>query len=105
MKIKRSNVVFVKRKSKRRKSKTMKLLLVPIQHSDIPKDRLFECHYCSKELTWNLVTVDHKIPLCTGGGNGPDNIVPSCHDCNNKKGNLPYEEFIKSIKISKIKKF
>jgi hypothetical protein len=30
--------------------------------------------------------VDHVIPLCRGGGNELDNLVPACQICNRKKG-------------------
>ena len=68
------------------------------------------CHYCGKIITqmatrnqkWqkkSIVTVDHKDPAC-GVADKTDstNFVPCCKKCNQRKGSLPYEEFIKKFK-------
>lgn len=68
------------------------------------------CHYCKapnlllqepnkkKRNYWNLATVDHKIPLVEE----PDffdesNLLVCCNKCNNQKGSMSYEEFIKTL--------
>lgn len=49
------------------------------------------CYYCGTRLKRGH-HVDHVIPLCLGGGNGPGNIVLSCPTCNLSKGaRLPHE--------------
>lgn len=49
-----------------------------------------KCYYCGCKLT--RYHVDHIIPLIRGGSNGPDNLVITCHTCNEKKGSkLPHE--------------
>ncbi len=54
------------------------------------------CHYCGVRLRpkdkWVL---DHKIPLAKGGTSTEDNFLLSCFDCNSKKRNMDYDEFIK----------
>jgi len=45
------------------------------------------CSYCGKELTMADVTQDHVIPRSKGGPTSWNNIVCSCTECNNKKGN------------------
>jgi len=40
------------------------------------------CHWCAGDLTLETLTADHVLPLSRGGGDGPDNVVPSCARCN-----------------------
>lgn len=46
----------------------------------------FKCQYCSDLVTIKNVTMDHVIPQSKGGRTTWENLVASCHDCNNKKG-------------------
>lgn len=40
------------------------------------------CAYCKGPAeTW-----DHAVPLCLGGPNRVDNLNPTCHPCNRRKG-------------------
>lgn len=45
------------------------------------------CAFCLKQT--NKLTRDHLIPRSKGGLTVPENIVPTCEDCNQKKGNKP----------------
>lgn len=50
------------------------------------------CAYCNRETTLDgdtalKATRDHIWPLSRGGGEGIDNIVLACRDCNSRKGN------------------
>jgi 5-methylcytosine-specific restriction endonuclease McrA len=36
---------------------------------------------------------DHRIPLCRGGSNTIDNIIPACRRCNRRKWRTTEEEF------------
>lgn len=47
----------------------------------------YTCLYCDEQLIRNEATLDHVIPLSKGGKTNFENIVTSCHDCNNRKGN------------------
>ena len=50
-----------------------------------------KCVYCGKK---NIpLEIEHIIPKSRGGTNRIDNLTISCHDCNQKKGNLTAEEF------------
>jgi hypothetical protein len=52
------------------------------------------CHYCGKT-DWHEVgcdRIDNSLP------HTPENVVPCCHDCNNKKARYEYDEFIEKIK-------
>lgn len=44
------------------------------------------CWYCGFPFPMKI-HADHVVPLSKGGGNGPDNIVASCPDCNLSKAN------------------
>lgn len=35
------------------------------------------------------LTKDHLVPRSRGGTTTPENIVPACEECNQKKANLP----------------
>lgn len=52
-----------------------------------------KCFYCDKEVS--TFEVEHMIPKAKGGSNRIDNLTLSCHNCNQKKGTLTAEEFIK----------
>ena len=48
------------------------------------------CAYCGGRS--GRMTIDHVIPLCQGGSNGPHNLVPACGSCNSRKGGRTPEE-------------
>ena len=50
------------------------------------------CWYCGVALDPAAFDVDHVIPVAHGG-NGLDNLVPSCPPCNRGKGNRSVEVF------------
>lgn len=54
-----------------------------------------KCFYCDKAVS--NFEVEHMIPKAKGGSNRIDNLTLSCHNCNQKKGTLTAEEFIKKI--------
>lgn len=48
----------------------------------------YRCVACKKpETMFDVLTVDHKIPLTKGGTNDAGNIQPMCLQCNSSKGN------------------
>jgi hypothetical protein len=51
------------------------------------------CHYCDLPLTLKTSTKDHLVPLCRGGSNLIDNLVPACLACNQAKGTMTEEEY------------
>lgn len=48
------------------------------------------CAYCG--IASDRLQQEHIIPLTQGGGYTPDNIVPACPECNQRKGNRTPEE-------------
>lgn len=71
---------------------------LPTKDSSIKPARYFiwnltggKCFYCDVPVLIYNFTIDHVVPA-SKGGKGRENKVPSCHRCNNKKGNrLPTE--------------
>ena len=51
------------------------------------------CHWCKQPISDGVVT-DHLIPVSRGGRNTIDNIVPSCHSCNQSKHAALPDEFL-----------
>lgn len=56
------------------------------------------CRYCgrdgSRDLTaYMLLEPDHFIPKKKGGSPDPDNVITSCHICNNMKGQQVFATF------------
>ena len=43
----------------------------------------YRCAYCGKQCA---LTVDHVIPISKGGKHSPNNVVPACIGCNDRKG-------------------
>jgi len=56
------------------------------------------CYYCGENLSFGTFHMDHIIPKNKGGTSDINNIVPSCSDCNLRKGDLTINEFRKKIK-------
>lgn len=60
-----------------------------------------KCVYCGAEGV--KLEKDHVIPKAKGGTNRISNLVVACRDCNEKKGKLSLEEFLKG-KLEKLRK-
>jgi 5-methylcytosine-specific restriction endonuclease McrA len=54
------------------------------------------CFYCLEPLTLQEATKDHKLPRSRGGGDRIGNIVPACAPCNQKKGEMTAEEYLRA---------
>lgn len=50
------------------------------------------CNYCGTSLTGRF-TIDHIVPLTSGGTHEVENLMLCCTSCNVKKGRLSLEEF------------
>ena len=57
------------------------------------------CHYCGCELTDKNRTLDHMYPRRWGGISIPENLVPSCKNCNGEKMDMTYEQFMQYRKL------
>ncbi|WP_413294955.1 HNH endonuclease [Bdellovibrio sp. HCB185ZH] len=44
------------------------------------------CYHCGEKFKSAELTMDHLIPIARGGKSTKNNCVPSCKDCNSKKG-------------------
>ena len=61
------------------------------------------CHYCG----WTTppedrgpahgLTVDHRLPVCRGGDDSPENTLVACVSCNSRKGRKTYEEYVYGV--------
>jgi hypothetical protein len=48
-----------------------------------------QCWYCGNHCNpFYNYCVDHVVPVCRGGTNEIENLVPCCTDCNQSKGTL-----------------
>lgn len=45
-----------------------------------------KCYHCEKNFKPQDLTMDHLIPIARGGKSDKKNCVPSCKECNTKKG-------------------
>lgn len=48
------------------------------------------CGYCGST---ERIEADHRTPLCRGGSNDIDNILPACRSCNRRKHQKTEDEF------------
>lgn len=53
-----------------------------------------ECQYCHKKFTKEKMTIDHMFPIDFGGPTITNNLLPACKECNNKKGNMTYQQYM-----------
>lgn len=61
------------------------------------------CGICGKHIDYEVMTVDHKIPLSKGGTNDFSNLQPACGTCNLLKSALTMPELME--KIAEIKRY
>ena len=54
-----------------------------------------QCHYCKLRLTLDTAVKEHLIPICRGGADSMENIVPACEDCNDMKAWRTADEFVR----------
>ena len=58
-----------------------------------------KCYYCGCELTGKKRTLDHMYPRRWGGVSIPENLIPSCKNCNRDKMDMTYEQFMQYRKL------
>lgn len=54
-----------------------------------------DCIYCGVRLDRKNVTSDHILPISKGGNNCQVNIVVCCTDCNNERGNMSFDSYLR----------
>lgn len=52
------------------------------------------CAYCYRPFDGRQRTLDHVVPLSSGGAHSLRNVVVACLSCNDAKGRRPVEEFL-----------
>lgn len=73
---------------------------LPLNKKNIFKRDNYTCQYCG--IKGAPLTIDHVIPKKRGGDNNWENLVTSCIECNNKKGDkTPQEAKMKLIRKPK----
>lgn len=55
------------------------------------------CQICGRQLQFEEMTIDHIIPLASGGTNQISNFQCSCYSCNQFKSNFIPREFYDMI--------
>ncbi|MFS4457989.1 HNH endonuclease [Bdellovibrio sp. HCB2-146] len=59
------------------------------------------CYHCGQKFKPTELTMDHLIPIARGGKSNKNNCVPSCKDCNTKKGHKTRAEMVlEELKLS-----
>lgn len=53
-----------------------------------------KCSYCGKNIRKKKATIDHMFPKNYGGVSIPNNLTPSCTECNSIKGDLNQQQFM-----------
>ena len=53
-----------------------------------------DCYHCGNKFKPSELTMDHLIPIARGGKSDKKNCVPSCKDCNTKKGHQTRAEMV-----------
>lgn len=62
----------------------------------IQKNKGTKCPYCGKKLNMKNATADHIIPISKGGNNSQINLIVSCFDCNNERGDTEFVRYLGS---------
>ena len=52
------------------------------------------CVYCDTKLTKDNTTADHILPISKGGNNSKINLIPSCRDCNEERGDEDFYKYL-----------
>ena len=55
------------------------------------------CFYCFRTLKEGKYEIDHIIPSAQGGNSSYRNLVAACLECNNAKGDMEVEDFLRSL--------
>lgn len=55
------------------------------------------CAYCGEKLDMKDMQIDHIVPLCRGGKDELENMLPACRSCNHYKRTSSIEGFREMI--------
>lgn len=62
----------------------------------------FCCFYCDGPITLETSTLDHFVPLASGGMDHRDNSVAACKSCNEDKGNRHGDDFLAILRLKEM---
>jgi hypothetical protein len=74
----------------------MDFFSVPKNRDAILKREGHKCFYCLRLLNTSNYVIEHVSPRETGG-NGYRNVVAGCQVCNNRKNDLPVDDFLRVL--------
>lgn len=76
---------MVRRRDARRRANLGKdeATLTAEEWSEVLDQNGWRCYYCGQS---GPLTIDHRVPLVSGGKHTKANVVPACRSCNAKKG-------------------
>ena len=57
------------------------------------------CQFCGGAFEAAELTIDHLIPVALGGLDEPTNYVACCEPCNQRKADMPLEEFARTVNV------
>jgi hypothetical protein len=64
-------------------------------------DKPLSCAYCGDEAeTWDHVFATVENGAFSGWGHRIGNLLPCCKRCNSRKGNHPWQQFIRSLPLT-----
>ncbi|MBI4873574.1 MAG: HNH endonuclease [Acidobacteria bacterium] len=78
---------------------------IPLQSRSLSRKNIllrdrYTCQYCQRTLPSSELTLDHVVPRSRSGDSSWENLVASCVDCNNRKGNrTPEEAGMKLVRV------
>lgn len=61
-----------------------------------------KCYYCGKKITKEQITIDHIYPIDFGGPTITNNLLPSCGECNIRKNNMTYNQYVAFLEAESI---
>jgi hypothetical protein len=66
----------------------------------------WRCCWCLCEMRGeqgfnNSATIEHITPRSCGGTDHKANLAIACNRCNNRRGNIPWEEFLQAVEMSR----
>jgi len=76
--------------------------LTPDQWVKAVLDTRGDCQYCFQHVGYRTLTIDHKQPLGRGGDHCAANVIPVCRDCNRRKSNMPYAQWIEQEEMRRL---
>ena len=93
----------IERQRNKEKGQLFNVFVYPII-ADLAKKKFFGLfgNRCFKCASPDSLVIDHHIPIVLGGHLVPGNLVALCHNCNNRKSDLPPEVFYSTQDLDRL---